>query len=232
MPILPTDLANVLEEQLEIHHYIALGSAPGTSLGETHLLLHTQGWQVFVRRAHGRVLEDVPLRGGASPELNHDPFGARLCLPTVQGDEWIPLTPGEVVPLQQMLLRATEPESPPATEGLKQPDSTEAPGEQKNTKLAHRLFSQMGQVTEDLTKGSLEATVDRALNVIEFVAQRAARRDHLSSLKVTANVNLMVGQVAIEVGYRGAELKKMIQQEGSRSQDGQTPEGAPSPGQA
>lgn len=217
---IPAEVFSILpHDNLEDALYQVLGSSPGNSLGETHLVAVKDALFVFFRNSRLDSLKMAVLKDGEQPRIQNGAFGASLLIP-IQGQDaeaCVPLNPaeigvaelclnhawpGEAMPLE-LPLEPVVPQAAPQAPPL-------APTGGLLDKAMHRVKG-VGGKTRDFAKDPLTKTVDHALDIIEFVASRAAKRQTISSLKVEANINLVVGQVAIEVGYNKEELQKLVE---------------------
>ncbi len=215
-PTIPPEIFSVIphQENRPAPRYQVIGTAPGTPLGETHIVAFPGEWWVFFRQSRTEQLVQAPLKSGETPRLQNDPFGASLLLPLEASATEAPvsLSPGEIVPVadlldyswpaegeKHLLLETPIQQKPPSSEDESQGTIDKAVA----------FMKQVGDKTKGAAADQLGHTVDRALDVIEFVAEKAAARGTFSTLKVEAHINMVVGQVAIEVGYTAEDLQKM-----------------------
>ncbi len=205
--------------------YLAIGAAPGTAMGETHLLVTAGQWFVFTRGSREEPLTTLKLKPGTAPHIQDDPFGALLLLPVDgrQDEVSVPLTPVEAGPLINLLASinggdvsgdeephllqdevALPPQTSPESRAAAVPDDPDS-----LLQKAYAKAKRAGGKVGGLAAEKVGTAVDQALDLIELVAARAAKREHLPSIKVEANVQMMIGQIAIQSTYSAEDLHKL-----------------------
>lgn len=225
MPEEILDLVPVPEK--EICRGIYISKAPNSAVGETYLVRRHNDYFFVYRRTHADAFTVVSLPPRTLPGLEENPFGAELVFLPESGavEARIPLTPQELVAYQTLIANLEAPSTlPPATafqqaeqqlEELDQADLKEVPFGEPDPGLPgsklDTLWNSWGTKTKAIAGKQMENSVDRALDVLEFVAERASKRTKFHQIRVQANINLGIGQVAIEVGVNKSESNETME---------------------
>ena len=108
----PDEVLRALPERValaDIEAYAPVGAAPGTSLGETHIVLARGRTWALTRISPWDTLESLELDGRLAPSIQSKDYETWLSLPTADGrDARVPLT--SIAPDQ---IRTMPPPLPP-----------------------------------------------------------------------------------------------------------------------
>ena len=220
MATVPQQILDALEVPIrgaEINAWAPIGAAPGTSMGETHLLVTRDEVFALSRQRPWDALERLPLAGDALPALDDSSFETWLVLPLDNGqDVRVALTTHDRDAVDHAMAAIAKLEGedlPPAVTPTPEPDAAAPaaaePPAAAPTAVAPEAAEPPPAVEPTGAAPSLAARVDRALEVIELVGMRAGQRGGLNALDVTATVAYDAGNVELKVHYDRSTLARL-----------------------
>lgn len=185
-------------------------AAPGNTMGETFLIKEDHRWYALTKENITQDPVYFPIDANSLPSLETGPFGDALILCSQGVEHKIELRPGNVANLsafleidesQPRLLEVAAEE--PDFEALVD-DTQEAPNSESRS--AH-FVKKMTNKASEVTASGMKATIEKALDTMEFVASCAAKRDTVNEIHVTSNIKLFLGDVSMEVHFGKEELR-------------------------
>lgn len=228
MPRVPDEILRSLpDNELEgavIQAYAAIGSAPGTSLGETHLIVADERLYGVGRVTPWDPLIPMQLDPSGTPELDPRGYETWLVLAAMDAEPLrIGLSPFDMDGVESVMA-AIASRPPPAPEPAPPASDPDPPA--PATATASPTAKTVGPAAAPSAAlappaGDLDAKIDDALDRIERVGTRAGLRSALTSVRVRADVPTRDGDLQIEVVYDRASLARLA----ARSQEpGEPPE--------
>ncbi len=182
-----------------------IGAAPGTSMGETHIVVTQYTTFVLSRPTPWAALKPMALAPGASLQIASEGFETWLVVPTADGgDSRVPLTAFDREALDKALEAG-------GTITTAQPDPEPEPEPDPEPEVATTIVEPVVEEPPPATAPGPEGTgsglsdqLDQALDDIQLAACRAALKG-LGSLDVEATV----ANLRVKVHYDRATLARL-----------------------
>ena len=196
----PDEVLRALPERValaDIEAYAPVGAAPGTSLGETHIVLARGRTWALTRISPWDTLESLELDGRLAPSIQSKDYETWLSLPTADGrDARVPLTSFDIEGVTAYLEAAGHSATP-------EPVAPEAPPAAAPPKVEHV------RIEAPLSNKAFDLRLEEAFERLEDIGARAGRRGSLNALKVTATIANGPDSVALEVHWDRAALSRL-----------------------
>ncbi len=214
MPTVPQQILDALPEPVHAADILAwapIGAAPGTSLGETHVLVSRRAIYALSRPTPWESVSAMRLDRGARPGLLEEGFETWLILPLEEGDARIPLTAYDRKAVDVVLAAIDEHHADRVAEvpASRPPEPVvEAAPEPEPATAASVGLSTPIEPAPAPRGATFDERVDLALDTIRRVGIRAGRHGGFHSLDVSARVD----DVELSVHYDRATLARLAEE--------------------